>query len=421
MNDKEPFVELDLTISDNAREWQRRARTFAREHALPLGHELDVMSAEDAVAPGSPYFEFLATARSEGFLHLTAPPEFGGLGLSRLEEYLVLEELATGDAGLAASLFIAPLVYQFVYNFGSPRLVDELARPFFTGQRPEWSSCFAITDSRHGSDMMAAHTPSLAVPGGDLIAREDGDGWVLSGRKAPWASCTATATHALVCCTLDSSNLARGGIAVVPLDLDGVTKGEPLDKLGLRPMNQASLSFADVRIPKDHLLIGEDAYGMAMHATHTVASVSMALLAFGTGRAAYEGALRYTAERVQGGKPLHEHQATQLRLFSMFTKLEAARALTRATYVHNYELAAAGKVGSLAHSCAAKVFATETAFEVCDAASQLCGARATDRRGLRFSDGDVFYPEKLLRDAKSFKIADGENTLLALIGAAHLG
>ncbi|MFC9250961.1 acyl-CoA dehydrogenase family protein [Amycolatopsis thailandensis] len=417
----EPFHELDLTISDGAREWQQRARTFAQEYMAPVGRQLDLMSPEDAVASESPYFEFLSKARNEGFLHLTAPPALGGRGLSRLEEYLVLEELATGDAGLATALFIAPLVYQFVYDFGSLRLVDEIAKPYFEGRHPEWSSCFAITDSRHGSDMMAAHTPSLVVSGGDLTAREDGESWVLDGQKAPWASCAATATHALVCCTIDSANLAHGGIAVVPLDTDGVVKGAPLDKLGLRPLNQASLAFTDVRIPKDHMIIGQDAYGMAMHATHTVASVSMALLAFGTGRAAYEGAVRYTRERVQGGKVLREHQATQLRLFSMFTKLEAARALTRATYTHNYDLAAQGKAGSLAHSCAAKVFTTEAAFEVCDAASQLCGARSTDRQGIRFDDGSIFSPEKLLRDAKSFKIADGENTLLALIGAAQLG
>ncbi|MEE1939101.1 acyl-CoA dehydrogenase family protein [Streptomyces sp. TRM 70361] len=420
MTQNEPFVELDLSISEKAKEWQSRARAFASECAVPIGHQLDLMSPEEAVAPGSPYFEFMARARDGGFMSLTAPPEYGGPGLTRLEEYLVLEELATGDAGLATSLFIAPLVFQYAHNSGSPRLVEELSRPYFSGERPEWSSCFAITEPNHGSDMMAAHTPSLTVAGGDVTARKDGDGWVMDGRKAAWVSCTLTASHALVCCTLDSTGLARGGIAIVPLDHDGVTRGAPLDKLGLRSMNQAQLTFNAVRIPEDYMLVGEDAYATAMHATHAMASVSMALLAFGTGRAAYEGAVRYTRERVQGGRPLRDHQATQLRVFRMFTKLEAARAMTRAVYTYNYGMADEGGIGSLAHSCASKVFATDTAFEVCDIAVQLCGARATQREGVRLADGYVFYPEKLLRDAKSFKVADGENDLLALIGAAHL-
>ncbi|RSN39701.1 hypothetical protein DMC64_37165 [Amycolatopsis sp. WAC 04197] len=420
MTRQDPYTELDLTISDHAQEWRHRARVFAREHATPTGHRLDRMTAAEAVEAGSPYFEFMAEARKAGFLTLTAPAEFGGIGLTRLEEFLVFEELATGDAGLATSLFLAPLAFQFVCNFGSPRLVDELSRPYFTGERPSWSSCFAITDPHHGSDMMAAHTPALTVGGGDTTAHLDGDEWVLNGSKAEWTSCALTASHALVCCTLDHDSLAKGGIFVVPLDTAGVTRGEPLDKLGLRALNQGGLAFTDVRLPKEYLLIGEQAYATAMHATHALASVSMALLAFGTGRAAYEGALSYTGHRVQGGKPLREHQSVQLRLFRMFSRLEAARALNRAVYTHNYGLADVGDLGSIAHAAASKVFTTDAAFEVCSLAIQLCGARATRREGVELPGGDVFYPEKLLRDAQSFKLADGENDLLALVGAAHL-
>ncbi|BCJ56504.1 acyl-CoA dehydrogenase [Actinoplanes sp. NBRC 14428] len=420
MTQDEPFLELDGSIDETAARWRAKARAFAAEHAAPIGRRLDVMSAQEAVASGSPYFDFLGAATAAGFLTMTAPAAYGGPGLSRLAEYLVVEELATGDAGLATSLFIAPMAYRYAHDFGSPRLVEELSRPYFTGQRPEWSSCFAITDAGHGSDMMASHTPAFAVPGGDVIARRDGDEWVLDGTKAAWTSNAMTATHALVCCTIDRTSLARGGIAVVPLDVDGVTRGRPLDKHGLRSLNQGSLSFSAVRLPADHLLIGEDAYATAMQATHALASVSMALLAFGTARAAYEGALRWVRERVQGGRILSEHQATQLRIFRMFGKLEAARALTRAVFLHNYGRTDAGGMGSLAHAAAAKVFVTEAAVEICGIAFQLCGARATQRDGVRFTDGSVFYPEKLLRDARSFMVADGENDLLSLLGAAHL-
>lgn len=420
MPDVNPFVELDTSVSENAISWQRKARVFARDHAAPTGRALDVMSPADAVAEGSPYFAHMRRARAAGFLTMTGPAEYGAQGLTRQEEYLVLEELATGDAGLAMNLFIAPLVFQFAYNFGGPQLVEELCRPFYSGEQPDWLGCFAITDANHGSDAIAAHTPTLTVPGGDLAARKVDGGWVLDGQKSAWISGAATSTHALVCCAIDPTSLARSGVAIVRLDQDGVLVGAPQDKLGLRSANQASISFDATFVPDSHMIIGADAYAMAFRVTHTLASVSIALLAFGVGRAAYEGAVRFAHERVQGGKPLIEHQATQLRIFRMFTLLESARSLTRAVYTYNYGRTDVGAEGSLAHSCASKVFVTDSVFEVCDIASQICGARGMQREGIQFTDGSVFYPEKLLRDAKAFKTADNENTMLSLIGAANL-
>ncbi|WP_165956722.1 acyl-CoA dehydrogenase family protein [Kribbella antibiotica] len=140
-----------------ARHWQSRARTFAREYALPIGHQLDLMPAKDVIVLGSPYFGFMSKTR-EDFLHLSAPQDLGGFGLTCIEEYVVLEELATGDAALATRLFITPLVFLYAYNLGSPELIEELAAPFYRGQRPDWLGCFAITDANHGSDVIAAHT-----------------------------------------------------------------------------------------------------------------------------------------------------------------------------------------------------------------------------------------------------------------------
>ena len=115
-----------------------------------------------------------------------------------------------------------------------------------------------------------------------------------------------------------------------------------------------------------------------------------------------------------------EHQAVQLRLFRMWTLIETSRAIVRDVYAYNYGRADAGERGSIHHSCASKVFTTNACFEVADTAMQICGGRGTRREGVTFADGTTFYPEKLLRDAKSYKIADGENTLLELLGAANL-
>lgn len=415
-----PFLELDLGISDEAREWQRKARDFAREVVLPTGVKLDRLAAKDVVADGSPLWEFLELSHREGFTKITGPKELGGLGLSRLEEYLIVEEIATGDAGLGAVLFLAPFTFTFAHASGRQRLIDELARPYFAGEQPTWHSCWAITEMSHGSDYLGAQSPELEVSGGDVRARRDGDEWVINGRKSTWVSSAISATHAVLYLNVDEESLARGAVVLLPLDSPGVSKEEPIEKHGLRALNQGQLVFADVRIPDDYMVVPPEEFADSVHAIHAVANVSTALLAFGTGRAAFEGALKWTKERVQGGRPIHEHQATRVRLFRMFALLEASRAITRAVYAYNYAKNDAEERGSIQHSCASKVITTEACQEICDIAMQLCGGRGTLRDGVTFADGSRFYPEKLLRDAKSYKIADGENTYLALIGAAFL-
>jgi len=416
----EPFLELNLTIGDEARAWQRKARDFAREVVLPTGVKLDRMDSQEAVGDDSPIWSFLELAHSEGFTKLAGPKELGGLGLTRLEEYLIFEEIATGDAGLGAVLFLAPFPYQYSYNFQVQRLIDDVSRPYFSGEHPTWHGCWAITEMEHGSDYLGAHTSDLTVRGGAVRAKLDGDEWVISGRKSRWVSSAMTATHATLFLNVEESGLDRGGIAIVPLDLPGVSRMPALDKHGLRALNQGQLVFDEVRIPREYMIVEPDQFVGVLHATHALANVSTALLAFGTGRAAYEGALKWTKERVQGGKPIHEHQGVRTRLFRMFSLLEASRALIRAVYLYNYGQADAGGEGSIQHSCGSKVIGTEACFEVCDIAFQLTGDRGTAREGVEFADGSRFYPEKLLRDAKSYKIADGENAFLALIGAANL-
>jgi len=415
------FHELSLDVSDAAREWQLRAREFAHDVMRPIGIELDRLSAAEAAASDSPLYEFVKLSHEAGFTKLTGPAELGGLELSRIEEYLVFEELATGDAGLAAVLFLAPFPFAYAYKLGDQDLIDRYAKPYFSGERSDWFGCWAITEPSHGSDQLAAHTPELTQPGpGEVTGRLDGDSYVLNGEKSWWVSSGITATHATLFLNIDDEGLDRGGVAIVPLDLPGISRGEALEKLGLRALAQGQIFFDNVRIPRNHMIVEPDTYREVLAATHSLANVSTGLLAFGTGRAAYEGAHRWAHERIQGGRLIWDHQSVRLRLFRMFTLLEASRALCRAVYLHNYHADDEGEEGRIEHSCAAKTFTTDSALEIADIAMQLCGGRGTRRGGVTFADGSGFPAEKLFRDAKSYKIADGENTMLMLLGAAQL-
>jgi alkylation response protein AidB-like acyl-CoA dehydrogenase len=133
----------------------------------------------------------------------------------------------------------------------------------------------------------------------------------------------------------------------------------------------------------------------------------VACVAVGVARAAFEHAWKYAHERKQGGLPIIQHQHVRFRLFEMFRKIEAARALTRRVMEYN---ATAARPSMLA-STSAKVTATQTAFEVASDALQMFGGNGLTKE----------YPmEKLFRDARAMLIADGSNEILAMKGASDL-
>jgi alkylation response protein AidB-like acyl-CoA dehydrogenase len=208
-------------------------------------------------------------------------------------------------------------------------------------------------------------------------------------------------------CTIDpEQGFKGGGVCLVPLDLPGVSRGKPLDKMGQRPLNQGEIFFDDVRIPAEYMVIGADNYAMVVEMVLSMANASMGSLFVGLARAALEHALAYAKERVQGGVPIFEHQSVKARLFKMFTQVEAARSLAWRVMLYNTV-----NPPEVQYSIASKVFCTNTAFEVASGALQIFGGNGLSRE----------YPiEKLVRDARASMIEDGCNDILSLVGASKL-
>jgi alkylation response protein AidB-like acyl-CoA dehydrogenase len=142
------------------------------------------------------------------------------------------------------------------------------------------------------------------------------------------------------------------GLAIVPLDLPGITKGKPLDKIGKRCQNQGELFFNDVKLHKDYMVILPEYQmlgkpgGQMNDMILAGANGGMGITFAGLAKAAYDEAFKYANERIQGGVPIIQHQNVALKLFKMFTLVEAARAAARRTYHYN---ALSGQV-SCAHS-----------------------------------------------------------------------
>jgi alkylation response protein AidB-like acyl-CoA dehydrogenase len=397
--------DIEVGCSDLEREVRDSVHEFAEDVLRPAGRELDRLADPAAVvAPGSVLWSVFERHRALGLSDLE---EFGAeldpLAQARLR-CLVHEELGWGDAGLAISLGVSGFARLFARMSGRPALVERFASP---GTHD--IACWAVTEPDHGSDTLAVTERSFSDPRlrPNCVASREGDEWVIRGQKAAWVSNGTIATVAALFCTIDpAEGFKGGGVCLVPLDLPGVSRGRPLDKLGQRALNQGEIFFDDVRIPADFMVVGKEAYSAIVEMVLTLANASMGAVFVGTARAALELALDYARVRVQGGVPIFAHQGVKARLFRMFTQVEAARSLARRVFVHN-----ATQPPLLQYSIASKVFCTNTAFEVASAALQVFGGNGLTRE----------YPiEKILRDARAAMIEDGCNEVLSLVGAARL-
>ena len=389
-----PLSEMEETVQD-------MAHRFARDVLRPAGEKLDAMTAEEALGPDSILWDVLEQAGDLG-LTVSAMADLSPSEGARLM-LIASEELAWGDAGLAGMMLVNQMPALFSVVAGRLDLIE-----YCESKR----GCWGITEPDHGSDMLDANGALQATDGHygrpNCVARIEGDKVIINGQKAAWVSGALTAELCALYCHVEEDGETRPGLTIlVPLDLPGVSRGKPLDKIGFRALNQGELYFDNVEVPAEYILAGPDNYAQQVYHTLAEANVHVGNVAVGIARAAYEHALAYAHERRAGGQKIILHQNVRYRLFHMFRKIEAARALVRRAAEYNATAPAAALQGSIA----AKVTATQTAFEVASDAVQIFGGNGVTKE----------YPvEKLLRDARASLIADGCNEVLAMKGGSLL-
>jgi alkylation response protein AidB-like acyl-CoA dehydrogenase len=396
------LADLDVNVTDTERAVRETAHRFAAEVLRPTGISLDRLAPEQVIAPDSALWGVFEKNHALGLGESVVGGELSSQEAARMR-YIVSEELGWGDAGLAISLGVAGFPRMMAAVSGSKELVDMVSE--------NRTGCWAITEPDHGSDSVDISGHARA-PGRDngrpnVIARRKGDDFVISGQKSSWVSCGTIAQAAALFCAVDNGNahLDRA-VFVVPLDLKGVSRGKPLDKIGQRALNQGEVFFDDVRVPRGWMAVPPEGYEAAANLVLTNANTGMGTLFAGLARAALELAIDYAKERKQGGVPIIEHQTVRWRLSEMFRKTEAARALNRSVVMSN-----ALNAPRLEYAIASKVTSTQTAFEVASEALQIFGGNGTSRE----------YPvEKIFRDARSSMIEDGCNYVLGIMGGSRL-
>jgi alkylation response protein AidB-like acyl-CoA dehydrogenase len=389
-------------LSEEEAAIQAGVHRFAREVLRPLGIELDRMSAEEVIAPGSPYYSVFSEFAKLGLdpaMLAELPPEMA----IRIES-LIAEELGWGDAGLAVSLAVAGFPAQMAAAVGNQELVE-----LCTGR----IGCWMITHPDKGSDVQVLDMAREWTPGqpgnkGNVWGRIQGEEIVINGQCSAWVSNGVVAQVAVGYIGADygdgfhgKDGLPHGMAVIIPLDLPGVSKGKPLDKIGQRALPQGEIYFDNVRVPKRFALALKDEYYGNMASVWSYAGTHMSQVFTGLARAAFELALQFCHDRRQGGKALIDHQLTRYRLGDMLRRVEIARSVARRSLAY-------ARLSPQSHpyvTASAKVTVTQEAMKVADEAFQLFGGSGTSRE----------YPiEKLFRDARAALIEDGENYVLTM-------
>jgi alkylation response protein AidB-like acyl-CoA dehydrogenase len=251
-----------------------------------------------------------------GLLGLRYPVEYGGQGGDWGHAIVLAEELARiGSAGVGMAIAVqTEMATPPIERFGTEEQKQRYLVPAIQGEK---ISCLGITEPGAGSDVAAIET----------VARRDGDGWVIDGRKMFITNGRRADFCLLVARTDKPAGYEGFSLFVVDTDLPGFHVSRTLDKLGMRSSDTAELVLDDVRVPAEALL-GEEGKGFPQimwelqgeRLVGSAGSVAGAWLAF-------EKTLEYAKEREAFGRPIGRFQVQRHRFAEMATELTAAQQL----------------------------------------------------------------------------------------------
>ena len=331
-----------------------------------------------------------------GLFGITIPEEYGGLGLDYTTFAMIFEELSRGWMSVGGVIGTHHMMAYMVTTFGT----EEQKRRFLPGMAAgAIKGGTAITEPEAGSDVQNIQTTAL----------RDGEEYVLNGRKMFVTNAENGNAFVVLAKTDRAADPPYRGIGcfLVQKSDSGLSVGQHLDKLGYRGVDTGELLFDDCRIPVENLVGGVEGQGFRqMMSTLETGRINVAARAVGVATAAFDAAIAYAQRRHAFGVPIAHHQAIQMKLADMATKIRAARLMTYDAGNKKDE----GKRVDL-EAGMAKLFASEMCAEVTLEAMRIHGGYGYVKE----------YPvERYYRDAPLMIIGEGTNEIQKLIIARRL-
>ncbi|KAG9321092.1 hypothetical protein KVV02_007617 [Mortierella alpina] len=368
-------------LTEEQDEFRMAVHRFANEELAPRAHDIDRENA----FPMDMWKKF----GDMGLLGITVPAEYGGLGLGYLEHTVAMEELSRASGSVALS-----------YGAHSNLCVNQINRNGTDAQKKKYLPKL-ISGDHVGALAMSEHTSGSDVVSMKLQAEKKGGKYILNGTKM-WITNGPDADTLVVYAKTDIKAGPKGITAfIIEKGMKGFSRGQKLDKLGMRGSNTCELIFEDCEVPEENVLgaVGKGVYVLMSGLDYERLVLSGGPL--GLMQNALDVTLDYVHQRKQFNQPIGEFQLIQGKIADMYTKLNASRAYVYAT-------ARACDAGHASNrDCAGVIlYSAERATEVALDAIQCLGGNGY------IND---FPTGRILRDAKLYEIGAGTSEIRRML------
>ena len=371
-----------------------QAERFAREQFLPIAQKMD---NEEWWPP-----DLFPLMGANGYLGATIPDEYGGAGLDLLTAGLVIQAFGRYNPAVALSYLAHDnLCANNIYRNGNDEQRAKYLPKLCSG---EWVGALGMTEPGAGSD---------AVGGMATTARRVGDKFIVNGRKLFITN--GPIADVVLVYAKTSPELGSQGISalIIEKDYPGYSVAQKLIKMGYRGSQTGELLFDDCEVPVENL-VGEEDGGVAiMMSGLDIERATIAAICVGKAERALELSVEYSKVREQFGKPIGQFQMIQSKLASMYTELEAMRALVYRTLAaaDKLEHGAGGRGEIHALTAASALYAGEAVNRILNDALQIHGGM-----------GYMWETEinRLFRATKLLEIGAGTSEIRRIIIAEEL-
>lgn len=339
--------------------------------------------------------EIVEKMKELGLFGCLIKPEYGGLGLSTLTYAKIIERMSAVWMSVSGIINSHLIMAMAVQRYGTEEQRQAYLPLFATGEK---RGGIALTEPDCGTDLQAIRTTAV----------RDGGHYVVNGAKTWITNSLYGNTVALLVKTDPTAKPRHKGMSLLIAEKGpGFKVGRQLQKLGYKGIDTCELSFEDYRVPVNLVVGGQEGRGLQqILGGLELGRINVAARGVGVAQAALTESIAYSQVRKTFGKPICEHQAIQLKLGEMATRVEAGRLLT-------YRAAEAFDRGERCDMEAgmAKYFSTEAAVENATEAMRIHGAYGYSKE---------YNVERLYRDAPLLVIGEGTNEMQRIIIAKQL-